>query len=463
MDARRQGALRGPLARPGKVLNMRDIFGRAVHVLRQRNVGLVVALLVVATGLLFSFFWYPVVGHRSGWVQPGDLWGTYRSAQYVAWGDIGDISRAVTLPGIAVLLAPVALLGSMFGLVAGAPMPLAHPSVWPVLAPTVLLLGASVLVPLDTLARRRGITGRRRFVLSLLEGAVLWPVVAMWGHPEDALAIGTSILALTAAGDRRWRQAGWWFGLSVAFQPFVLALLPLLGLGLVPGIRPRVAFVCRSAAPSLALLAIPLVENWHLTITTVLQQANYPSVDHPTPWLFLAPLIRSPRPVTQTRVLQSASGFHVFHHATMLGPAVGTGPGHLIALAVGLAVGLWAWRRPPSAEGALWLSALCLALRCVFESVEDPFYVWPALALLLVAAAAHRSWRLPAMAMLAGALTVFAEYHLGPWTWYLPVVGMLGAGLACAWPARGVVGQARAASRGSRVSRDAAISTAIAA
>lgn len=420
----------------------------------------IVGLGVVVSGLAFSFLWIPVADHRSGWVQPGDLWGTFHSAQYVAWGDIGDISRAVMLPGIAVLLAPVALLCGTFGLVSGAPIPLAHPSAWPVLAPVEFVLGSLVLVPLDALARRHGVSDRRRIFLSVLEGAVVWPVVAMWGHPEDTLAIATFIVALMALMDRRWRAAGWWFGISVAFQPFVLAVLPLLVLGLVPGVRTRVAFVCRSALPSLTLLGIPLLRNWHLTMTTVLEQANYPSIDHPTPWLFLAPVLHSGHRVTRLTVLRSASGFHFLHHGSMVGPVVGTGPGHLIALVIGLGVGLWAWRHPPSADGLLWLAALCLTLRCVFESVEDPYYVWPALALLLVAAASRGGWRVFAMAGLAAALTVFAEYHLGTWAWYLPVVGILGAGLACGYPARGVVSRPRTALSDSQMSPDIAPSAA---
>jgi len=40
--------------------------------------------------------------------------GTYRAAQYVGWGDIGDIYQGgtgfISLPGIAVLLAPMTIL-----------------------------------------------------------------------------------------------------------------------------------------------------------------------------------------------------------------------------------------------------------------------------------------------------------------------------------------------------------------
>lgn len=406
------------------------------ELLRQRRTPLVLGGATVLSGLAFSFFWIPLTGHGSGWVQSTDLWGIYRSAQYVAWGDIGDIARAVTLPGIAVLLAPVALVAGTFGMSASYPHLLAHPTAWLVLAPVEMTLGALALLPLDALAVRQGIRGRRRIALCAAEATVLWPLVVMWGHAEDALAIGASVAALMAVMDRRWRPAGWWFGAAVALQPLVLVLLPLVVLGLVPGISERVRFVARSAIPSAVLLAIPLARNWQLTTSTMFQQANYPSIDHPTPWLFLAPVVRPAHWAAYTRVVHSTAGFAVHRGRYLVSPVVGTGPGHLVALGVALLVGLLAWRLPPTPSGVLWLGALCLTLRCAFGSVEDPYYVWPALALLLISAAAQRGWQFPIALGAALAETVFAEFHLGPWSWYVPVILLLGVGLACAWPSR---------------------------
>lgn len=411
---------------------------------RARRVPLMAGTGFVVTGLAFSFCWFPLSGHGSSWVQSRDLWSIYRSAQYVAWGDIGDIARSVTLPGIAVLLAPVALLAGSLGLSTAFPLALPHPTAWLILAPVELVLGALALLPLDALAVRHGIGGRRRLALCAAEALVLWPVVAVWGHPEDALAVAASVLAVMAASDCRWRHAGWWFGIAVAMQPFVLALLPLLVLGLVPRMRDRVLFLLRSAAPSAALLAIPLLRNWQLTTSTMFNQANYPSLDHPTPWLFLAPVLHPGHWATAERAFRVGSRFHVYRYQHWVGAVVGTGPGHLIALAVSVVVGLWAWRHRPSPEEALWLAAACLVLRCIFESVEDPFYVWPALAVVLVVAATRGGWRLPVVVAISVGLTVFAELHLSPWGWYAPVLAMLAVVLACAWPGGGLAAKRHA-------------------
>lgn len=409
--------------------------------LRRKRLPLVVGALLVATGLAYSFLWAPITGRGTGWEQPGDLWWTFRSSQYVAWGDIGGIAHAVTLPGIAVVLAPVALISGWMGLSVGYPLPLPHPSAWLLLGPIEMIVGALVLVQLDELSLRHGISGRRRWALCFGEAVTLWPMIVMWGHPEDALAVGASTSAVIAAVDRRWARAGWWFGVAVVMQPLVVSLLPLLVLGLVPGLRARALFVVRSATPSACLLAIPLARNWQLTTRTILQQANYPAIDHPTPWLFIAPVLEPAHWLNDLQIVHTASGFHVDQHHHLVGPVVGTGPGHLIALALSLAVGIWAWWRRPSIAEVVWLAAACLTLRCVFESVENPYYVWPALALILVGVATRGGWRLPTALLLSLALTVFAEYHLSPWGWYLPVVGMLGAALVCAWPGRGRSGQ----------------------
>lgn len=433
------GPRRGLLSRPDDAGVTRSSAAMALRSwTRRRRVPLGVGLLVVATGLAFSFLWLPLTGGGSAWVQSGDLWATFRSAQYVAWGDIGDISRAITLPGIAVLLAPVALVSRALDLSVAYPMSLPHPTAWLVLGPTELVLGALVLLPLDELAVRHGVRGARRVVLCVAEGIVLWPLVAIWGHPEDALAVAAAVKCLMAASDRRWRATGWWFGLAVVMQPVVLVLLPLIGLGLVRGILRRLVFLARSAAPSAALLAIPLARDWHRTVKTVLEQANYPTLNHPTPWLFLAPVLRPGHWVTTQVAYRSVSGFTVHTSHRYIGAVVGTGPGHLLALGFAVLVGLWAWRRPPTLSGVLWLAAASLALRCVFESVETPYYVWPMLALVLVAAAGRPGWRFPLVLATSASATVFAEYHLGPWTWYLPLMLLLGIGLACAWPEGGI-------------------------
>jgi len=69
--------------------------------------------------------------------------------------------------------------------------------------------------------------------------------------------------------------------------------------------------------------------------------------------------------------------------------------------------------------------AVALALRCVFESVMVAYYLWPVLAVALVAAVARWS-RLLAAAVVASGLTFVSQvsWH-GRWTWWSAMVAGL--------------------------------------
>ena len=64
--------------------------------------------------MAYCLLWAPVVRHTHSWVVPWDIWGAFRSAQFIGWGDLGNVYGAgtglVTFPGILLLFAPVAML-----------------------------------------------------------------------------------------------------------------------------------------------------------------------------------------------------------------------------------------------------------------------------------------------------------------------------------------------------------------
>jgi hypothetical protein len=376
--------------------------------LRGRRWPLAVTLAFVVTGMAYSLFWAPVVRHHPYWIDPGDLWATYRDAHYIGWGDLGGIYGAgaglVTFPGILLALAPVAMLSGALGMTESFPKFLAHPAAWLVLGPYEMLLSCIVLFASDALAQRLGVGRGRRIVLCLAEAAVLWNVSVWWGHPEDAVAVGFAIYALVFALDGRWTGAGWLFGAAMATQPLVLLMLPVM-LALV-GRRHVVGFVVRSVSPALALVVTPLISQFHATAHALLDQPNYPGIDHATPWTALAPVL-------------SGKG----HDLT-----VAAGPGRVVALILACGLGWWArrWRHQP--ELIVWAAAVALALRCLTESVMVDFYVWPPLALGLVVAANAGRWRLAAGCVLAFFTSVAAQWHLTwlPW-WAIVTAGIVAA------------------------------------
>jgi hypothetical protein len=240
----------------------------------------------------------------------------------------------------------------------------------------------------------------------LVESVGLWSTVVIWGHPEDVVALGFATYAFVFLFDRRWTGAGWLFGIAIAMQLYVIALVPIL-IALV-GWRKATAVLTRSAVvPGFFLVAV-LVPNFHQSIAALLNQPNYPTANFPTPWVLLAPKISK--------------------------YAVAAGPGRLIGFAVALAMALpaYRWRRNPVA--IVWLAAAALGARCLFESVMDPYYVMPAVALALVAGASQGRVR-GTLSFAAGlALTVMVFSHPDKWAYWFEMAGLMGAMLGFAWP-----------------------------
>jgi hypothetical protein len=395
---------------------------------------------VAGATMAYSLLWGPLVRHHSYWVAPGDIWGTLRTAQFVGWGDIGDVyghgSGLVSLPGISVVLAPVALLISHLGLSISFPYGLTHPSGWLLLGPYEAAVGALVLVPLDGLAEHLGVSRRGRLFATAVGAALVWPVVGIWGHPEDPLALAIALWGLMAAMRGEWRTAGWLFGLALVTQPLVLLMVVVVA-GLAP-LREWPKLALRGALPSVALLAIPLWQSWTATTTALLKQPNFPSIDHPTPWISLAPVLSHATATTVHRFFLTtlpggAPNFTGYLSHGVTGPVVAAGPGRMIAIALAVAIGLSVHRRRPDPALLVWLCCLALALRCFFEAVMDPYYLWPPLAIAVVLAARSPA-RLALSAAAAAPITWWSYRFLGPWTWWAPIVAGLVVILAVVLP-----------------------------
>ena len=165
----------------------------------------------------------------------------------------------------------------------------------------------------------------------------------------------------------------------------------------------------RAVIPTVALLAIPVVTNWGPTSDALLRQPNFPFIDHPTPWMALAPRLTA--------------------------TSVAAGPGRLIAFAVAFAVGVVAFRVEPDFGTLVWACAFALCMRCVFESVMVPFYLGPPLVMCLVAASARRrGWRLALTFAASLAVSVVSMRRMGEWSYWLAMTVLLGVALAGGWP-----------------------------
>ena len=189
---------------------------------------------LLCISMAYFFLWGPVVQHAPIWETPGDLWDTYAATNALVHGHFGAIYAPINafyaFPGILVVLAPVVALTNALGMSADV-FPnhgFLHPQALLLLGPYVVVLSAFALFACDSLGERLGVDWRRRGILALAEGVVLFNISVLWGHPEDAVAVGFAIYSLIAALDGRFPRAGWLLGAAVAFQPLAVVALPIL-------------------------------------------------------------------------------------------------------------------------------------------------------------------------------------------------------------------------------------------
>jgi hypothetical protein len=399
--------------------------------LRRRLFPLLATASLIAVGMTSSVWFGPRLGGSSAWALPDDLWGTLIAALRLAHLDFGGLytqpTGLVSLPGTAVILAPVAALISAAGISLQAPgVHNPQPGAWLLAGPYEIAVAAVALFAADAIAERLGVTARpKRAVLAGAEVVALWSVSARWGHPEDALAVGLLLYGILALSNQRPGLSGWLIGAAIAVQPLVLLAVPVIAAAIAPRRLP--GFLARAAAPGALLLAAAAVANWNATYAAVAREPNSVTVNEPTPWTWLAPHL--------------GNGM------------VAGGPGRVLTIVAACGCALVAGRRwggvrrdpgvpwdPQLLADLLWWAAVALALRSVFESVMVSYYLWPPLAAAIVCAS--RSW--PRLAATSAAAVVVTFVSQGtwrdPWTWWLPMIVGLGLTLFLArypigWPA----------------------------
>ena len=414
--------------------------GRVLDGLKRRLWPLGASVVYIILGLLKIFRWGSLGWHiPSLWISPNDLYESYVASSLAVHGHIGAIyhvNNFAEFPGILVALAPLAALSGAFHtsvfevltkdnqipahrLSATVHVPnepflnaqqfhsvagdfVSHPQWVLAVTPYALALSCIALVALDALAERLQISHPRRILLCGVEAVVLWHMTVWWGHPEDAVAVALAVYSFIFILDKKLTKAGWFFGAAVVFQPLVLLMLPVLMA--IAGRRRMPGFGIRSLFPAAVLLAAPLAANFRATTRVVLDQPNFPNLNHRTPWTALAPSIGG-------------------HGLTL---AVADGPGRLVAIVIAIGIAIWAvprWRERP--ELLLWSCALTLALRSLTESVMLAYYPWPAVALLLIVAALASRERFGISIVIAIAMTMVAQSRLAwlPW-WIIQVIGL---------------------------------------
>src|SRR5712691_828933 len=249
------------------------------------------ATVVMAAVGMAGTIWGPRYYGKTAWALPDDLWGTLIAAQRIAHLNLGGLYTAptqlVSLPGAAMILVPAVAVIDATGLRLSVPHAHgAYPSLWYFAGPYQVAISAVTLFAADAIAERLGASRLKRFLLAAAGATALWSVTVRWGHPEDAVAVGLLLYAILALAGSRTSRSAWLAGAAVAVQPLVLLAFPLLAAAVEP--RRLAGYVARAAAPAALLLGVAAA-NWPATVHAITSQPTSPIIDHPTPWISLAP------------------------------------------------------------------------------------------------------------------------------------------------------------------------------
>jgi len=382
--------------------------------LARRIFPLLATLVLIAVGMSATVWWGPGMAGRTAWSLPDDLWGTLAAAQRLLHLNLAGLytqpTGLITLPGGALILVPVVALIDLAGLslhIQDAHNP--YPAAWPLAGTYMIALSAVVLFAADAIAEHLAVSRPKRALLATAGAAALASVSVRWGHPEDAVAVGLFLYGILALARSQPARSAWLAGAAIAIQPLVLLAAPVVLMTLAPRRLP--GYLARAAAPAAVLLGAAAAANWTATYTAVTRQPNFPDLNHPTPWSALAP--------------------------HMSAGVVASGPARILSILAACACALAAgrgWRGQVRATGwtgpllgdVLWWTAVALALRCVFEPVIVSYYLWPPLAVALIAAAVSWARLIPASAA-AAALTLVSQLRWpGMWAWWAPMIALLG-------------------------------------
>jgi hypothetical protein len=138
----------------------------------------------------------------------------------------------------------------------------------------------------------------------------------------------------------------------------------------------------------------------------VVQQPVFPAHVRPTVWLQFSP--------------------HLTNQLWIGERAVAGGPVRLLSLGLAVGLALWFLRGPRTPSMLLWCVIAVLSFRYLLEPGVEPYYLWPTVAVALVAAAVSgSSRRLGAVGGLGLALTWLANVHVHSEALWWPI----GAGL----------------------------------
>lgn len=366
------------------------------------RVALLLTVALIAGHLVWSMAAAPALLHIHNWFVAGDVWVPLVPAHYVANGAfpfLYEQNRWINLPGLPLLLAPVAFVGERLQLSESTPFLIPHPSMWPLVAPYGIATAYFALRALRSLATTLGVRARQASLQVGIVAGGLVPVV-LYGHYEDIVAIAFLALFLRLLTRRRLLPAALALGGAILFKQWAFLCLPLLTLQTPAEQRARV--LAYSAAPWAPLLALCALLDWRHVSDALLVTQTFPRGAHHQLWV------------------------------TASGPILDGTPFRAGAFVVAIVVAWWLRDERDPAVVVAGVAAI-FTLRLLFEPVVWAYYVGPA-ACFAAVAEAGRGGRWQRCVLAALLLDIWFLVHPAPVLWWAGAA--VAAGLAFAGPLR---------------------------
>lgn len=218
------------------------------------------------------------------------------------------------------------------------------------------------------------------------------------GHPEEPLAAVLCVAAIVLAHRGRGTAAGLSLAAAMATKQWaLLAAGPVLLAAPVPVRRTAAVWAVGAAVVLMAPVVLGNADRFRdATSAAAAPNANATPTNV---WWPLATDVQIPGLAPGTEARRPPRAVQSIAHWLVL------------ALALGGAAALFAWRREPGLEAGLALAALIFLARCLLDPYTFSYHHWPFLAALASYEVIGRR-RMPWLASLAGLALWYMSYHL---------------------------------------------------
>jgi hypothetical protein len=243
---------------------------------------------LVTAVMVWSCLLGPAVHGKPGWWISGDVWVPLPATHYIVLGafpaQYEPVRAFVYLPGLPILLAPVAAVGDHLHLsetISGVVV-LRRPSMWLLLGPYATALSIVPIKAMRSLWTSYGVVRSRTSAQVALAGIALGPLVVTWGHFEEVAMLGFVLVAARLSLQDRHSHAAVALAAAILCKQSALLLAPVLLFRVPRQMRARALVL--AMGPALALGGLCLAVDWAHASRALLAAQSFPHLGRAALW-----------------------------------------------------------------------------------------------------------------------------------------------------------------------------------